>query len=72
MYSGSVAQWITRLTTNQEIAGSTPARVVKSFELLKMIFVILNLQNISKICIIERKHADEYTNRLQFSIFNSK
>ena len=24
---GSVAQWITRLTTNQEIAGSTPARV---------------------------------------------
>ena len=25
--SGSVAQWITRLTTNQEIAGSTPARV---------------------------------------------
>ena len=24
---GPVAQWITRLTTNQEIAGSTPARV---------------------------------------------
>ena len=25
--TGSVAQWITRLTTNQEIAGSTPARL---------------------------------------------
>ena len=24
---GSVAQWITRLTTNQEIAGSSPARL---------------------------------------------
>ncbi len=24
---GSVAQWITRLTTNQEIAGSSPARI---------------------------------------------
>jgi hypothetical protein len=24
---GSVAQWITRLTTNQEIAGSIPARL---------------------------------------------
>ena len=28
---GPVAQWITRLTTNQEIAGSTPARVVACF-----------------------------------------
>ena len=28
---GSVAQWITRLTTNQEIAGSTPARVDVTF-----------------------------------------
>jgi hypothetical protein len=27
MISGSVAQWITRLTTNQEIAGSIPARL---------------------------------------------
>ena len=25
--NGSVAQWITRLTTNQEIAGSSPARL---------------------------------------------
>ena len=25
--AGPVAQWITRLTTNQAIAGSTPARV---------------------------------------------
>ena len=30
--NGSVAQWITRLTTNQEIAGSTPARVGKFLE----------------------------------------
>ena len=26
-HQGSVAQWITRLTTNQEIAGSIPARL---------------------------------------------
>ena len=31
LLGGSVAQWITRLTTNQEIAGSTPARVVACF-----------------------------------------
>ena len=30
-YNGSVAQWITRLTTNQEIAGLTPARVDEYF-----------------------------------------
>ena len=30
--TGSVAQWITRLTTNQEIAGSTPARVELFFD----------------------------------------
>ena len=28
---GSVAQWITRLTTDQKIAGSNPARVVFLF-----------------------------------------
>ena len=28
---GSVAQWITRLTTDQKIAGSNPARVVLMF-----------------------------------------
>jgi hypothetical protein len=27
IHQGSVAQWITRLTTNQEIAGSIPARL---------------------------------------------
>ena len=30
-HNGSVAQWITRLTTNQEIAGLTPARVDEYF-----------------------------------------
>ena len=37
--SGSVAQWITRLTTNQEIAGSTPARVE---EMIIFIIVVEN------------------------------
>ncbi len=32
--SGSVAQWITRLTTNQEIAGSIPARLELFFDYL--------------------------------------
>jgi hypothetical protein len=38
---GSVAQWITRLTTNQEIAGSIPARL----DFLKQI-------NFKKMCVI--------------------
>ncbi len=31
-----MAQWITRLTTDQKIAGSNPARIVKSFVLLQV------------------------------------
>jgi hypothetical protein len=31
-YKGPVAQWTTRLTTNQKIAGSSPARITCLFE----------------------------------------
>ena len=41
---GPVAQWITRLTTNQEIAGSTPARVKKfCFDLFFDNYIIQNV-----------------------------
>jgi hypothetical protein len=30
-YKGPVAQWTTRLTTNQKIAGSSPARIASLF-----------------------------------------
>ena len=43
LVSGSVAQWITRLTTNQEIAGSSPARLDIFF-----IFIFLNIFLIKK------------------------
>ena len=48
IYSGSVAQWITRLTTNQEIAGSTPARVEKfCFDLFFDNYIIQNINLIT-------------------------
>jgi hypothetical protein len=43
-HQGSVAQWITRLTTNQEIAGSIPAR------LEFLIFFCKFLSKFLKIC----------------------
>ena len=49
-----MAQWITRLTTNQEIAGSTPARVENIFGKIfsdgvgKSTFMFLPKQSISK------------------------
>jgi hypothetical protein len=38
-----MAQWITRLTTNQKIAGSNPARIVINFSFLPSAVVNVNL-----------------------------
>ena len=39
--SGPVAQWIRHLTTNQGIAGSSPARIKLFFKLRKNEFLLL-------------------------------
>ena len=42
--SGPVAQWIRRLTTDQEIPGSSPGRIGLHFlKLIKLIFFLNNL-----------------------------
>jgi hypothetical protein len=41
--TGSVAQWIRHLTTNQGIAGSSPARVNKVFEKCNLLDYVKNL-----------------------------
>ena len=62
---GSVAQWITRLTTDQEIPGSTPGRFDKFYFLSNRIFWRAFASNYVQLqC---KKKVDKY-----IDVFNSK
>ena len=58
VYNGLVAQWITRLTTDQKIAGSNPAKIgllLVNLIFMYFIFVMCSLQLIfCKLCTFNR------------------
>ena len=48
-YHGLVAQWTTRLTTDQEIPGSTPGRL--GFVSLQIVHIFFNIPHVNAPCI---------------------